>query len=232
MKSLILSVTFSLLSIAVLFSQNQSLEEGMKEGFTTYDKGEEYVDWVQGAEMLTELGKKHPNEWLPEYWASYFYTQISRALPSVENPPKGMTVNRLIDLSQKNFDRASKKIKNKTPEQESDFHALQSLIYSFRAGTAKDETEKKKLQELEVAEIKKAVQKNPNNPVIEVIIACDLAYKPDYGSLVAARALFLKAKHKFNNRFGPRYMSAHWNEEWLGYWLPLSEKGVKKLTEN
>ena len=230
MKYLFLSTVIFFLMGSPLFSQDSAFAEGMKEGFTAFDKGEKYEDWIRGAELLSTLGKKYPDEWLPEYWSSYFYTQIARGFSSVKNPPKDMSTKQLLKLSQQNLDVASAKIKHKSPEQESDFHALQSLIYSFQSGVAKSNEDKKKFKEMETLEIKQAIQKNPNNPLMEVIIATKLIYQRDYKSILAGRTLLLKAKQTFDCRFGPRYLSTHWNEEWLGYWLPLSEKGISKLS--
>lgn len=217
MKKLML-LTFLASTSVHIIAQDKGFEEGMKAGFDLFTEGEAFEDWVKAAEDLTSLGKQYPQEWLPEYWSSYLYTQLVRGLP--EDPPTGVTATILLNESQKNFDKAFQKIKNPTAEIRSDFHALQALIYAFNGNSSKEEIE-----------FKKAIQANPNNPLIDVSLATDLVKRNDYTSLYSARILFLRAKNIYNSRTKPRYMSTHWNEEWLGYWLPQAEKGLETLTK-
>lgn len=202
---------------SLVYSQKVTLNEGMKAGFDLFTDGEEFADWLKAAEDLSSLGKEHPNEWLPEYWSSYFYTQIARGFP--ENPPKGVTKAGLLKKSQENFDRAFKKVQRPSPETQSEFYMLQALIYAFNGLEAEEDIE-----------IKKAIKANPNNPLIDVYLATDLIRTKDYKSLYSARVLLVRAKNKYASRMKPRYLSAHWNEEWVGYWLPQAEKGLTQLT--
>lgn len=225
--SLLLIILFSL----NIYSEQDSYKQGMKEGFDTYSNGETYSDWVKGAEILSATGKKHPNEWLPEYWASYFYTQIARVFNSIKNPPENQSMNGLLNLSQKNLDIAISKLDNLTPSQKSDIAVLQALIYDFRAIAAADKTVQKNFEEKSNLQIKLAVKENSDNPLMEVYIGTSLMFKKDLSSTLAARSLFLKAKQVFDARIQPRYLSTHWAEQWIQYWIPQSEKGLAKLSQ-
>lgn len=224
MKKLTLLITVLLLS-QLLTAQNANFEEGMKKGFDAFNDGELHKDWIGAAESLVDLAKKHTDQWLPYYWASYMYTQIARA--SYKDPPEGITVSGMLDLSQKNLDLASKRIKDKTLEQQADFHVLQGLIYSFRPSP---EGEKDKFTKLKAAETKAAIRKAPDSPLVMVDLGLDLLFRDDFQSVYAGRVLLLKAREKFNSRMKPRYMSTHYSEQWVDYWEPQSRKGIMKLT--
>lgn len=220
-RTVLMAILVSLTSFS--YGQKMGLEEGMKNGFDLYNTGEEHWEWIEAAESLADLSKKYPNEWLPYYWASYMYTQIARA--SFKNPPEGITSEKMVDNAQKYLDLASARIKDKTPEQEVDFHMLQGLTYSFR----KDD--KEKFKELKEIETTAAIRKDPNNPTLLVNLGLDLFFRGDYQSVYAARVLFLQARQKFNSRLKPRYMSTHFAEQWVNYWEPQAQKKILELTK-
>jgi hypothetical protein len=232
LKNLSLVFLTLYLSANSIFAQTgDSLEKSMKHGFDTYNNGEVFKDWIKGVEELSEVGKKHSNEWLPEFWASYLYTQLARAIPK-ENPPKGVTIQSLLDKSQGNFDLAMKKAKNATPQVQSDFLILQSLIYDFKLGTLSNDKSKKEYQNKREEIIKQAVKLNPDSPTLKVYIATtDLLRKRDLTSVFTGRTLLVQAKREFSKREKPRYMSTDFAEEWIGFWLGQSEKGLEYLTK-
>ncbi len=209
-------------SVPVL-AQDKGFEEGMKTGFDIFNEGEDHEAWVEGAESLVELADDHPEEWLPYYWASYMYTQIARA--SKQNPPKGVSSEKMLDNAQKYLDLASKRIEDKTPEQEVDIHMLQRLTYTFRE-------DDNKFNPLAEREFKEAIRKDPNHPLLLVGLGLNLLFRGDYQSVYAARVLLLKAKEKFDSRMKPRYMSTHFVEQWVNYWEPQSKKKILELTQD
>jgi len=226
----LITVFYAFTSIA-LYSQNVNLEEGMKNGFDTFTKGKTFEEWIKGAKIMNELGQKYPNEWLPNYWASYLYTQLTFNIPK-DNPPKGITSKSIVDEAQKNLDLALQKVNDMRPDIRSDFHALQTLIYDFRQWTNKDENIKAEFLDKRQFEIKQAIMLNSNSPLVDVIIGTDLIKRRDLTSVYAGRILLLHAKKKYDERLVPRYMSSHWNEQWINHWLSQSVKGIEALTKS
>nr|WP_299169026.1 hypothetical protein [uncultured Allomuricauda sp.] len=223
-------LTILLLSICVLNAQSENFSEEMQKGFDTYSNGETFLDWKKGAEILEKVSESYKDQWLPNYWASYFYTQLVRNIPK-DNRPEGVTEELLLKKSQENIDKAYGRIKKMNKEIKSDFHALQSLIYNFSEWTSGNEALKKEFREKAETELKKAISANSNNPLADVIVATNLVKKGDYQSVYAGRVLLLTAKRKYDMRIEPRYMSSHWNEQWIGYWLGSANKGVEFLTK-
>lgn len=216
---------FLLIGILSLKAQNKNFEEGMKKGFEMFDKGEEFKDWLGGAESLVSLSDKHPNEWLSYYWASYMYTQLARGLP--KNPPKGITREKMVDNAQVYINKGKQRIKDWTIEQEVDFHMLQQLIYSFRKPPEDDKEKFKKLADIE---LKDALRKDPNHPLVLVSVGIDLYFADgDFRNTYGANALLMKAKGIFDNRLKPRYMSTDYAEQWVEYWAPVVQKKLLEL---
>ena len=214
---------------SVVYSRDGNFEKGMKSGFDTFTNGKTFDEWIKGAKILSKLGETYPDKWLPEYWSSYLYTQLTFAIPK-NNPPKGVTSQSILDESQKNFAKAFRKVKNMTPEIRSDFHVLQSLIYDFRNWSSKDKALKARMLSKREAEVRNAIRLSPNSPLVDVIIGTDLIKRKDFTSVFAGRILLLHAQDKFNQRLVPRYMSSHWNEQWINFWLSKSKKEIKTLT--
>jgi hypothetical protein len=234
LQNLIITVLFSLGLVSTgnfTYGQSSNLEKTMKQEFDNYTNGKKFQDWFQSAETLDEVGKKFPNEWLPEFWASYFYTQISSIVPK-ENPPKDISSQIILDKSQRNFDSAYNKVKNMTPQLESDFLVLQSLIYDFRNWLSNDETIKKEFQSKRENTVKKAIGLSQDSPVLEVYIATDLIKLKDLKSIYAGRNLLYEAQRKFNQRQKPRYMSTHFIEQWVEFWIGHSEKLIKEALDD
>ncbi len=223
-------LTILLLSTYLLSAQSEDFSKEMKKGFDTYTNGKTFMDWKKGAEILERVGKDYSNEWLPDYWASYFYTQLVRNIPK-ENSSVEVSVKGLLKKSQESLDKAQAKVKNLSKEMESDFHALQALIYNFSEWTSDNDTLKKEFNEKAKLELKRAIRANTNSPLTDVIVATNLIKKGDYESVYAGRVLLLNAKQKYDSRIAPRYLSSHWNEQWIGYWLGSANKGVEFLTK-
>ncbi|PWL39471.1 hypothetical protein DKG77_01135 [Flagellimonas aquimarina] len=219
-----------LLSISFVKAQSKSFSDDMKTGFDTYSNGETFSDWKKGAEILEKVSESYKDQWLPNYWASYFYTQLVRNIPK-DNRPEGVTEELLLKKAQENIDKAYGRIEKMNQKMKSDFHALQSLIYNFSEWTSVNEVLKKEFHEKAETELKRAISSNSNNPLTDVIVATNLIKKGEYQSVYAGRVLLLNAKSKYDMRIEPRYMSSHWNEQWIGYWLGSANKGVEFLTK-
>ena len=158
MKKLVLLIGL-LFTSEFTISQHVDFEEGMKKGFDIYSEGEAHEDWVEGAESLAKLADKHPDEWLSYYWASYMYTQIARA--ALRDTEKKVNPEEMLDNAQKYLDMASKRVKDKTLEQQVDFHMLQQLLYRFRRPPADD---KEKYNTLARSREKVRLEKRPKSP--------------------------------------------------------------------
>ena len=63
--------------------------------------------------------------------------------------------------------------------------------------------------------------KDANHPLVLVSLGLDLYHKGgDYTVAYGSYALLSKAKEIFDNRMNPRYMSTHYAEQWVEYWMP------------
>ncbi|SHH09123.1 hypothetical protein [Flagellimonas flava] len=218
------------ISLVGLNAQTNDFEKRLEESYNLYTNGEHITDWLDGIESLEKLGNEFSSKTLANYWASYFYTQVARALVNAKEVPKEINTKYLLDKSQGNLDLVRSRIDGSSSVKPSDIHALQYLIYSFRNGTSKDDLMKKKFSDKAEEELKKAISLNPNNPLCDVIIATNLIKKQDLESVFAGRILLINAKNKFDQSMEPKFLTTNWNEEWIKFWLAGANKGVKFLT--
>lgn len=221
-------------SISGGIAQNRNFAQEMEFALHIHDTASVFESELKAVKAFERVGKKYNNEWLPQYWAAYLYTQIGRLVDRLERAEARMS---FIDKAQEKFDLAAKLLPNKTVEDQSSFHALQGLIYLFKSRFSEG-TDSKIYAELGVEEVNKAIQTNPNNPLVFVLSATSLIRsttnlgqdgeaEPDLRKVLAGNILLEKAKTIFERARPDRSMTTHWNQEWLSFWLPYSEKLLK-----
>lgn len=186
---------------------------------------------LEGLEMMEKVAKKYPKEWLPNFWASYQCTQMAM-LKDREDYPKQLNPNELLDRADKYWKQANKLADDKmSDELKADFHALRSLIYTFRMINTDDSEKSGEYKSLGDEQIKTAASLNPESPVVMVFAATNLARDDDanYADLIAAAQLMKLARKQFEQA-PERSMTTNFNQEWIQFWLPWVEGRIEKLT--
>lgn len=219
-----LTLLSALLAFAIL-SNAQTLDANyknrMRMALFIHDTASNYNSEVQAIEAFQSIAQDYSESWLADYWTSYIYTQISR----VKEIPDGRTTIELLEASQKSLDVAKSKVKEMTPDIESDFHALQGFIYYFLSIRDKKdkEAEYRKLSE---QSYRKALSLDSENPLMYVLKGTGLLRDTErIGSVLAGRVLLMEANRLFKLSNQPRALTTNWNQEWLYlYWLKFADK--------
>ncbi len=225
-------LTLSFLSIMCFISfcqDKRTYNNVLKSAFHVHDTASTYESSLYAATMLEEVADKFPNEWLANYWAAYIHTQCGLYYPNI---PKD--AGKIIPAkAQKNIELAMKRYKGDSLEILSDLHALQSFVYYVHTWYP----ENKKMDSVYSQKSKKhtrlALDFNPNNPIIYVLIGTSLLGSEKIEDIVAGRALLYQAQSIFKEVSEHPVMTAHWNENWLRFrWLKYSDQLIKQATES
>lgn len=217
--------TLLLLTSAVL-AQSPDYTKAMKSALHVHDTASTYQAEQAAASAFQKIGNDFTDEWLPNYWASYVYTQLHNAT-GLPDAPKGISKEQLMSTAQKQLDIARSKVKEMTPTINSDLKALQAFIYYFNAR----DTGREKgipLYNQYVAELKSCLNDNPDNPLAFVLMGTEMLNKvDDIKSVAGGRALLKMADQKFKEAEQLRALTTAWNHEWLWlYWLKFSDKQI------
>ena len=214
-------------------SQGPSYAKLMKSALHVHDTASNYSSEQAAASAFERTAELFPDEWLPNYWASYVYTQLHNSV-GLPDAPKGITKKKLMDKAQQQFDLAKSRVKTNSPEIESDLHALQAFIHYFNGIDAKNKELGKPFFDKYAEEIKLSLKSNPNNPLVSVIIGTEMvSKKDDISSIIAGRALLNVANQEFKKSNQPRALTTSWNHEWLWlFWLNYADKQLKEAIAN
>lgn len=176
--------------------------------------------------------KDYPGRWEPHFWASYVNTQIARGISNTELAARSITRDDLLVSSQQHLDTIKEEMINASSELKSDYHTLQSLIYTFENAFAQSDQEQFEYGAKEKAEMNEALKANPENPVAWVLIGSDMysagLRDGDYGKVTAARVILTEAGKMFDAQ-KKTYITqtTHWNASWYKYWLGRSDRFLK-----
>jgi hypothetical protein len=215
-------------------AQNQSFEEAMEFALHIHDTASVFESELEAVKAFERVAQEHEKAWLPQYWASYLYTQIGRLAARLKLDKDPMAY---IDLAQQTFDSAENLLPKMTNEQESSFHALQHLIYMFRSRFSEGK-EAQKYTALAEDELNESIKANPRNPLVYVMVGTSLINEgansgregestTGMEKILAGNVLLKEAKRVFEIDTRKHSMTTHWNQEWLPFWLPYSERLLK-----
>ncbi len=172
---------------------------------------------------LGQLGERSAIEWLPDFWAAYLLTQITTSHPEDRR--------RRLERAQNHLDRARERAVEDLAAPISDLHALQSLIHRLASTLAGDNAERKRIEDLEKAELQKAYALDPKSPVVMVHAATDLIQKGrvenDWSMVMGGLALLHQADERFGAVRQPRGLTSHYNSEWTRPWVDWVHKMYK-----
>lgn len=221
-------VTLCLVAATPALGQNPELIEDLEFAIQIHDTASVYESESEATEAFEKVCEKYPQNWRPFYWTAYMYTQVGRLVEIMKRDDDPMT---FIDKAQAYFDKASTRLPDKTSGEQSDFQALQSLIYLFKARYSEDETSQNKFKAASEDALNQAIQANPENPLVYVLTGTALigegAREKNVADILAGRILLKQAQKMFEAARLERSLTVHWNREWLPFWLPYSEKLLK-----
>ncbi|NAY93322.1 hypothetical protein GTQ34_15535 [Muricauda sp. JGD-17] len=211
----------------------------MKKGLFLHEIATGFEDENLTAEHYIQVGQKFTNEWLPNYWACYIYTQLFNMYGRTPDTPKDVSRSDLLNKAQEQLNIAKERYKGKDAEILSDIDALQGFVNFFKLrnaiGTKKGDSVIADLKIQYLEKLKSALQKDPENPLVYVLIGTSMVGKPDsdFREALAAKVLLNKAEELFDNETRHRALSTRWNSEWLGFfWLKNADNVLtKKLND-
>ena len=216
------SILFCVLGLAFSsfgLSQGDEYLKRMRQAISLHDAAQTFEQEMESFGAFEKLAQEHPEDWRPAYWASFVLTQAARVGDRQE------FMNR-VQRSQELHDMAVSRAKNLTPRQQSDFHALQSLIHSFVAGTywaAGDRENGLKHTSLENASLNKAIEADPRNPRVYVLIGTDLVSEGkrnrDSSKVLSGKVILQKAQRLFQESPPAGDIEPDWARGWVTFWL-------------
>lgn len=236
MKNLFTLIGVIIFITSLSAQSNKAYENAMKSALFMHDTASSYSSEQAVANLYEKIAREYQNEWLPNYWASYVYTQLNNMYGRVPDTPKNVTKNDLMNKAQEHLDQARSRMPDGDKLVESDIHALQALIHYFNfrmsqsASGGEDMILEKKQQYQ--SELKLSLQKNLENPLVLVMLGTTLLgnKESDFKDTLAARIMLNKANELFKQSDTHRALSTRWNQEWL--WLFWLKHADKKLQEN
>jgi len=214
-----------------------SLAEEMEAALKLHEDAKDYAGEVKAAEAFAKITEKYTSEWLPAYWASYLYTQLTNILVrDITVAKEGTTIDGMISKSQKYLDLAKERKGEMTTSEQADFHNLQGLIYFFKARTAEIEEYKNQHLEERTKSISLAINLDAQNPNAQVMAATELIRygynEKDLQKVLGGKLLLENAKKTYQNRKTKRSMTTHWAEDFVNFWLGFANKTIKEYGEN
>ncbi len=184
----------------------------------------------KAVDLLDEISKSDPNNWVAPYWASYISTQIYRS-----GPQNSKYIDRAQELIHRSY-----KVFEKKPDKSAKayFYALQSLIFQFKGfefARSRDLKTYKVYMGKAEHELDLGLDLSPENPVLMVMLVSTQLnpMRVDFGEIVSMIALLEKAKMEFK-KIKDRSPAdiAFWNEHWIGFWLGRAKTLLNMTTFN
>jgi len=211
-------------------TQAQTFQESIAAALEVHESSKSPKEQLRGLEQMEQVTKAYPEEWLPLFWAAYQCTQMSM-LKDREDYPEQLDPSELLDRSETYLGKARGLVEADPNDTiQSDIYALQSLIYTFREGSASDSIQSNSYSTLKREAWHAALKLYPDNPTMMVFAATQLARSNDatFAELVGAAQLMKQANAQFEEA-GERSMTTYFNKEWIPFWLPWIEGRLQKM---
>ncbi|WP_436516665.1 hypothetical protein [Ekhidna sp. To15] len=227
MKKSLTLILFCFFS-TMCFSQDKKVyNRVLKSAFHVHDTASAYASSLYAANMLEEVAKDFPDEWLAYYWAAFIHTQCGLYRDRPKNAGEVIP-----SRAQQNMELAMKSYKGDSAEILSDLHALQSFVYTIHTWYPEFKDEVENFREKARQHSKISLNYNPDNPLIYVLIGTSKVSSDKLEDVVAGRALLYRAQTLFKQISEHPVMTAHWNENWLRFrWLKYADQRVAALTK-
>ncbi len=228
MKSI---VTIILLVAAIQLSAQDKgeLKNIMKSALHIHDTASVYASSLQAAKMLEKAGETYKDEWMPNYWATYVYTQLGLYKDRPKNAGDIIPVKAL-----ENIEKAKKRYTGSDSLILSDIHSLKTFVYYIHTWYPEYAEKRDEYVNKVSAERKISLAYNMDNPMIYVLIGTGMVRSDKLTDVVAGRALLYQASHIFNQKEAAhKAQSTYWNEEWLHFfWLDNADNLLSKALSN
>lgn len=210
-------------TLSMLYAQDEPFYREMETALNIHDTSSTLASEIMAANTFEKTADRYPLQWLPCFWASYIHSQIAR-LYLMEKKTEAATQS--FKQTQYYFDRIKVGAKSVSAIEQSSMEALQSLIYSLQKNLQKDSATE--LNKKANDELIKAIQTNPNNPVVWVMIGTNLIAEgkqdKDSKKIVAGKILLESAEREFNSSVAHRSRTTNFNSEWLQFWIPEAHR--------
>jgi len=166
MKKLVVLFTV-LLSVSSVFSQNQKYVDAMNAARSGWSKAKTVEDYQAMANQFERIASVEKSEWLPNYYAALCY--VLMAMRHTDSEKQDL----ILDKAQNYIDAGLVL----TPT-ESEFFALQGLLYNARIGANNTRGAVYSLKALEAYD--KALELNPINPRAYYLKGTSVFYTPKF----------------------------------------------------
>lgn len=193
----------------------EAYEKAMTSAIGKLFQSQTTTDYQDAANQFERIANIEKSEWLPLYYASYAYIQIT--FQETDNAKK----DTFLDQAQKLLDQALAL----APE-ESELHMLQGFLYPARINVDPMNRGPQLIGEMNKA-LDKALELNPDNPRVYFLRAMMILNMPEAFGGGAAKALpfFRQAQEKFSVFQPKTNLSPNWGGE-------ANEFQLKKLQDS
>ena len=223
MKSIV-TLFLSLMLLAGSAKAQSELVPQKMESLTTLWEGTSDMTKLQGAMIkMRKLSDEYSKEWLPAYWACYYYTQYGRTTT------QKMTY---YDTAQVLCNRMMESKKEAAPVEKSVLLTLQVLIYRLQMLGFQDAGNTTKVSELQskyFETLNEAIKLDPANANLKVMTGVELMYQAinskDKYKALAAKSLLEDAKRFYlENPRKSKTSPTHWGQAWVDVWISRFER--------
>lgn len=216
--SLVLVILLSvLLTTNRAFSQEDKSLKNLKNAIALHFEATSTHQELVAAQTLKHLSDLHPDDWRTAYWAAFVYTQAGRKM---EAPLP------YYDTAQILLDKAVAVNTSVTKNETSEYHVLQSLIYTLKTSpywSKGDEDTAMKFTNLMLEERQKAAFANPNNPRLYLLMGTGYVgegkRRKDPTLVLAGKAMLEEANRKFEEFPPENSVAPSWGKGWINFWL-------------
>ncbi|MBX7150348.1 hypothetical protein K1X84_01820 [bacterium] len=220
------------LVVSTLYGQDEQFFNEMKTALTIHDTSSTLESEMMAINAFEKAAERYPLQWLSCFWASYVHSQIARLYI---RDKKSDAAVQSFKQAQFYFDQIKVKAKSMTVREKSSTMALQSLIYLLQINYLPQKNlQKDAANELSTkasGELIKAIQTDPANPVVWVMIGVNLIrdgkQDKDIKKTVAGKVLLEAAEREFKSTAEHRSKTTNFNSEWLPFWIPEANRQLQ-----
>ncbi len=218
--------------VLLQYSMAQNFEKDITKAFQLHVDAKSAKAEAKSLEEFEKVMKRHPDEWLAAYWASYMATQVAR-LDDREDFPKDRNRKELLLNAERYFQQAEKNVPKGDPLAESSVEFMKGFLYlTFMPSITEDEKEIEKYKQLGRIGYRKSMQIMPENPQMMVMSAIWIGTGEDVKSyqITGSLNLFDRARAVMESAEN-RGLTPYVNHDFIGFWRARVESQLNAKLE-
>ncbi|NDK56456.1 hypothetical protein [Pontibacter fetidus] len=201
-KQILLIVTAILLALNT-FAQKGNYEAAIGQNLESMRNAKTVQEYQQVVNKFERIAAAEPNEWLPAYYATLTYINMS------DDETDGDKKDQLLDKAQQHLDNAFKLV-----PKESELYVLQGYVHLMRISVS-PMLRGMKYSGLAIENFEKAKALNPDNPRAYFMLGSTKFNTPAMfgGGPEAAKPYLTTAKAKYSQAKPASAIAPHWGQK-------------------